>query len=386
MFDSIARRAPLALIVFSCIALFVPVRGAVAQQPRQVDRPFPAAKRHEIDAVVNRAYAAAQVPGVVVGIWIPGEGNYVAARGFADLRSRQPMRSSYYFRIGSITKTFTVTSLLILADEKKLALDDAVSKYVDFVPNGDKITLRMLANMTSGLHSYTEDEDAVRIIIGTPNRVWMPRELVDVGLKSPPDFPPGAGFHYSNTNTVLLGMILEKVSGRRIQDLFAQQLFAPLRLRHTMWPTSAQMPSPHASGYTQQTLDNTRANATDRNPSWAFTAGELISTLGDLRTWVTSYTTGSLVSPEMQKERLTWVTLPPNTPARRYGLGIGEDHGWLGHTGELPGYNTAAYYLPQKKAVVVVMVNSDIPVGKANPAPAIFKAIASLLTPQNVPE
>ena len=84
--DSIARRAPLALIVFSCIALFVPVRGAVAQQPRQVDRPFPAAKRHEIDAVVNRAYAAHKAPGVVVGIWIPGEGSYVAARGFADVQ------------------------------------------------------------------------------------------------------------------------------------------------------------------------------------------------------------------------------------------------------------------------------------------------------------
>ena len=386
MFDSIARRAPLALIVFSCIALFVPVRGAVAQQPRQVDRPFPAAKRHEIDAVVNRAYAAAQVPGVVVGIWIPGEGNYVAARGFADLRSRQPMRSSYYFRIGSITKTFTVTSLLILADEKKLALDDAVSKYVDFVPNGDKITLRMLANMTSGLHSYTEDDSWVTQMLGNPNRIWTPRELIDVGLRSPPDFAPGTGFHYSNTNTVLLGMILEKVSGQRIQDLYAQKLYSPLHLRNTIWPTSGQMPSPYASGYTRQTLDNTRANATNRNPSWAFTAGELISTMADLRTWVTSYTTGSLVSPEMQKERLTWVTLPPNTPSRHYGLGIGEDHGWLGHTGELPGYNTAAYYLPAKRAVVVVMVNSDIPVGKANPAPTIFKAIAALLTPQNVPE
>lgn len=381
-----AARAPLAFLLLACLALFVPARGAVAQEQRQSDRPFPAAKRQQIDAVVNRAFAASEVPGVVVGIWIPGQGTYVAAKGFADLRSRQPMRSSYYFRIGSITKTFTVTALLILADEKRLGLDDPVSKYVDFVPAGDRITLRMLANMTSGLHSYTEDDAWIRSMLGNPNRVWTPRELVDVGLKSPPDFAPGTGFHYSNTNTVLLGVILEKVSGQRIQDLFAQKLYTPLRLRHTVWPTSGQMPSPHASGYTEQTLDNTRANATERNPSWAFTAGELISTMADLRTWVTSYATGSLVSPEMQKERLTWVTLPPNTPLRRYGLGIGEDHGWLGHTGELPGYNTAAYYLPANKAVVVVMVNSDIPAGKANPAPAIFKAIAALLTPQNVPE
>ena len=384
--DRVAMRAPLALFLFACALGIAPAPAALAQAQRQVDRPFPAGKRQQIDAAVNRAYAAAEVPGVVVGIWIPGEGSYVAAKGFADLRSRAPMRSSYYFRIGSITKTFTVTALLVLADEKKLGLDDPVSKYVDFVPNGENITLRMLANMTSGLRSYTEDEAAVRIIIGSPNRVWTPRELVDVGLRSPPDFAPGTGWHYSNTNTVLLGMILEKVSGQRIQDLFAQKLYAPLRLQNTIWPTSAQMPSPHASGYTKQTLDDTRANATNRNPSWAFTAGELISTMADLRTWVTSYTTGSMVSPAMQKERLTWVTLPPNTPDKHYGLGIGENNGWLGHTGELPGYNTAAYYLPAKKAVVVVMVNSDIPVGKANPAPAIFKAIAALLTPGNVPE
>jgi D-alanyl-D-alanine carboxypeptidase len=386
MTDRVAVRAPLALMLLAFLLWITPIPDAFAQASKQVDRPFPAGKRQQIDAVVNRAYAAAEVPGVVVGIWIPGEGSYVAAKGFADLRSRAPMRSSYYFRIGSITKTFTVTALLILADERKLDLDDPVGKYVDFVPNGDKITLRMLANMTSGLHSYTEDEAAVKIIIGSPNRVWTPRELVDVGLKSPPDFAPGTGWHYSNTNTVLLGMILEKVSGQPIQELFAQKLYAPLRLRHTIWPTAGEMPSLYASGYTEQTLDNVRANATNRNPSWAFTAGELVSTMADLRTWVTSYATGSLVSPQMQKERLTWVTLPPNTPQKHYGLGIGETHGWLGHTGELPGYNTLAYYLPAKKAVVVVMVNSDIPVGKANPAPAIFKAIATLLTPQNVPE
>lgn len=381
-----AIRAPLTLFLFACIALSVPARTAVAQQQRQSERPFPAAKRNEINATLSKAFAESQAPGVAVGIWIPGEGSYIAAKGFADLRSRAPMRSSYFFRIGSITKTFTVTALLILADERKLGLDDPVSKYVDFVPNGDRITLRMLANMTSGLHSYTEDDAMVKAILGNPNRVWTPRELVDVGLKHPPDFAPGAGWHYSNTNTVLLGMILEKVSGQRIQDLFDQKIDGPLRLRHTIWPTSSQMPSPHASGYTEQTLDGTRANATNRDPSWAFTAGALVSTLADLRTWVTSYTTGSLVSPDMQKERLTWVTLPPNTPVRHYGLGIGEDNGWLGHTGELPGYNVAGYYLPAKKAVIVVMVNSDIPAGKANPAPMIFKALAGLLTPQNVPE
>jgi len=296
------------------------------------------------------------------------------------------MRVEDHFRIGSITKTFTATLLLILADEKKLGLDDALSKYITWVPNGDKITLRMLANMTSGLHNYTEDEAWVKIAFSNFQRVWTPRELVDVGLSHAPDFPPGQGWHYSNTNYVLLGMILEQVTGKKIRVSFNDKIFKPLRLTQTWWPTGEALPMPFAHGTTVQTLDDKLADATHRNPSWAFTAGELISTMADLRTWAMSYATGSLISPEMQKQRLTWMTMPPNTPERAYGIGIGIDHGWLGHTGELPGYNCSAYYLPSKQAVMVVMVNTDIPVDNSNPAPAIMKALTKVVTPGNVPQ
>ena len=377
-------RASLASVLVTAFSVAPVAYAADVMMPPE--RPFPEAKRASIDAALDKAFVAAKVPGAVVGIWIPGEGSYVATKGYADGRTKRAMRSSYYFRIGSITKTFTVTALLILADEKKVGLDDPVSKYVDFVPNGDKITLRMLANMTSGLYNYTEDEAWVKIAFSDFNRVWKPRELVDVGLSHKPDFEPGTGWHYSNTNTVLLGMLLERATGQPIQELFAEKIFKPLRLEHTIWPTSGAMPSPYASGITNQTLDDTVADATHRNPSWGFTAGELISTLGDLRVWVQSYAMGSLVMPEMQKQRLTWVTFPPNTPERHYGLGIGEDHGWLGHTGELPGYNCAAYYLPAKKATIVVMVNSDISVDGKNPAPELVKALTAVVTPENIPQ
>ena len=373
-------RAPHAVALIASVALYaVTVTSALASD-------MPAAKRAAIDAVLGNAFAASKAPGVVVGIWIPGEGNYVAARGVSDTRTRQPMRVEDHFRIGSITKTFTATLLLILADEKKLGLDDAVSKYVTWVPNGDKITLRMLADMTSGLHSYTEDETWVKIAFANFQRVWTPRELVDVGLQHAPDFPPGQGWHYSNTNYVLLGMILEQVTGKKIRVSFNDKIFKPLRLTQTWWPTGDALPMPFAHGTTVQTLDDKLDDATNRNPSWAFTAGELVSTMADLRAWVVSYATGSLISPEMQKQRLTWITMPPNTPERAYGIGIGIDHGWLGHTGELPGYNCSAYYLPSKQAVMVVMVNTDIPVGNINPAPAIMKALTKVVTPGNVPQ
>ena len=350
------------------------------------DAPFPPARRAAIDTAIDQSFAATKAPGVIVGIWFQGQGSYIATRGVSDITMKRPMGVDDHFRIGSISKTFTATALLILADEKKLGLNDPVSKYAPWVPNGEKITLRMLADMTAGLHSYTEDDAWVKLAFSNFQRVWTPRELVDAGLAQPPDFPPGQGWHYSNTNYVLLGMIVEQVSGKKIQDLFAEKIFTPLKLTQTSWPTTSAMPSPFARGTTVQTLDDKLDDATNRNPSWAFTAGQLISTLADLRTWVVSYTTGTLISPAMQKERLTWMTMPPNSPVRAYGIGIGTDHGWLGHTGELPGYNCAAYYFPEKKAAVVIMVNTDIPVGKANPAPTILKALTAVLTPANVPE
>jgi D-alanyl-D-alanine carboxypeptidase len=244
----------------------------------------------------------------------------------------------------------------------------------------------MLADMTSGLHSYTEDDAWVKIAFSDFKRVWTPRELVDVGIKHPPDFAPGQGWHYSNTSYVLLGMILEQVAGKKIQDSFYEKIFKPLKLTQTSWPVGGALPKPYAHGTTVQTLDDKLDDATNRSPSWAFTAGELVSTMADLRTWVASYATGSLISPEMQRQRLTWMTMPPNSPERAYGIGIGMDNGWLGHSGELPGYNCSADYLPEKKAVIVVMVNTDIPAGNDHPAPTIMKALTQVVTPGNVPQ
>jgi D-alanyl-D-alanine carboxypeptidase len=221
------------------VTTLLPLPGGAARGSEidSSNTPFPEARRAAIEAALDRSFGETKVPGVVAGIWIPGQGSYVTAKGWADVDARQPMKVGDYFRIGSITKTFTATLLLILADEKKLGLDDPVSKYVAWVPNGEKITLRMLADMTAGLHNYTEDEAWVKTAFSNFKRVWTPRELVDVGIKHPPDFPPGHGWHYSNTNYVLLGMILEQVTGKKIQLSFAEKV-STAQLSH-VWPTSS---------------------------------------------------------------------------------------------------------------------------------------------------
>lgn len=360
--------------------------NSAAEAPTPSTGAFPPATVAKLDSAIAQWFATFKAPGVVVAITLPGQGSYVVARGNADPATGEPMSLDDHVRIGSITKTFTVTVLLQLADKKRLSLDDPVSKYEPFVPNGKNITLRMLANMTSGLYSYTFDKQFVHDLLSDPHRAWTPRQLIDISIKHKPAFPPGKGWQYCNTNTVLLGMILEKVTKSDIADVFKTMSFEPLGLTNTVWPTGGNLPSPYAHGITTQTLDDKVADATHWNPSWGFTAGALISNLQDLRTWVKSYTTGSQLSAAMQKQRLTWVTLPPNSPQHKYGLGIGYDHGWLGHTGELPGYNTAAFYLPGKDATIVIEVNSDIAANKKDPAPALFRALTEIVTPDNVPD
>jgi CubicO group peptidase (beta-lactamase class C family) len=296
------------------------------------------------------------------------------------------MRVEDHFRIGSITKTFTATLLLILADEKKLGLDDPVSKYVAWVPNGDRITLRMLADMTAGLHSYTQDDAWVKVAFSNFGRVWTPRELVDVGLRSPPDFPPGQGWHYSNTNYVLLGMILEQVTGKKIQDSFAEKMFKPLKLTQTSWPVGAALPKPYAHGTTVQTLDD---NARRRDqPQSELGVHRRRARLHDGR----SAHLGRVVHDRLARlARNARAAADLDDDAAQQARACVRN--WHRHRPWLARpYGRAAWIQLQrvlsadKKAVIVVMVNSDIPADKANPAPTIMKALAQVVTPGNVPQ
>jgi D-alanyl-D-alanine carboxypeptidase len=366
------------------VVFFIVSCGGNSNSPSS-EHSLPQAKKIALDAAINRWKTKFNAPGVVVGIWIPGEGNYVAAHGLANETTGQPMAIQHHFRIGSVSKTVVITVLLQLADEKLISLDDPVSKYLTFVPNGENITLRQLANMTSGLYNYVKDPDFYHEMLVNPDRNYAPMDLVNVAFEHEPDFtPPGSNIRYSNTNTVLLGMIIEQVTQQTLGNAIQERIIEPLGLTNTSWPTSSAMPIPYASGVSEQTLDEKRGDATHINPSWAYAAGNLISNLDDLRVWVQSYTTGTLISPTMQQQRLQWVFQPGND-ILGYGLGIGYFNGWYGHTGELPGYNTGGFYLPELDATIVIEVNSDIGANNQNPVPALFQEIARIITPNNLP-
>ncbi|WP_405921177.1 serine hydrolase domain-containing protein [Streptomyces sp. NBC_00122] len=336
----------------------------------------------KLDQAIERTRKEAGVPGVIVGLCLPGRGSYIRATGVADTATSRPMQTGLLMRIASVTKTFTVTAILELVDDGLVGLDDPISKYVAGVPDGGRITLRQMAEMRSGLYPYTADPDFVQALVAGPERQFTPQELLAYAFRHPNTSGPGEKFQYSNTNTVLLGLVVEKVSGLSLADFIDKRVDGPAHLRRTLFPLAAEFPSPHAHGYTDLTPTGAKTDATDWNPSWGWAAAAMISDLDDLRRWAQVLATGTLLSPATQAERLKM--LPTGIPGNDYGLGIFDNHGWIGHNGSLPGYESVSVYLPSDRATLVILINTDIHHEGSEPSTLIAKTITGIATPDNV--
>ncbi|MFD0122382.1 MULTISPECIES: serine hydrolase domain-containing protein [Streptomyces] len=335
----------------------------------------------QLDTAIKQVLAEAKIPGVIVSVSAPGKGDYVRSFGVADKATGAPMTPNLNMRIGSVTKTFTVTALLELVDEGKVGLDDPIGKYVDGVPNGDRITLRELAGMRSGLFNYSADEGFYKAFTSNPDRLFTPQELLAYSFEHPVLFEPNAKFYYCNTNLILLGLVVEKVSGVPLDTFVDREVVEPAGLKHTLFPTGPEFPAPHAQGYTDQTASGKVETSTDWNPSWAWAAGAMISDLSDLRSWAKTLATGTLLTPATQAQRLDVVDALPGTG---YGLGIFNVQGWIGHNGSLPGYGSLVLYLPEAKATLVVLLNTDIGYQGQEPSTLVGEAITKIVTPDRV--
>ncbi len=343
---------------------------ATKPTPTSTSASLPADLVAKLDAAAQSSFKLAAAPGAIVGVRTP-QGTWIKAYGVADPATNAAMTDDMHTRIGSVTKTFTGTMIMQLAEQGKLSLDDTIDKYVSGIPNGNRVTLRMLANMTSGVASYTRSTKFTDTYFSKPEAIWTPDQLVAIGVSESPLFEPGGQFDYSNTNTVLLGLVIEKVTGQPIGTVIKRLIFDPLRLANTVWPgDSTDIPAPYAQGFTLQGDAATPANpsnATNWNPSWGWTAGELISSMQDLLVYDRALSTGQgLLTPAIQAERLRSIPGPAG-----YGIGFGCIDGWVGHTGELPGYNTSLYYDTTTDTSIVVQTNSDIASGDCPESPTL---------------
>jgi D-alanyl-D-alanine carboxypeptidase len=332
---------------------------------------------------VSQALKTVGAPGAIVGVWQPGQPAYVGTFGVRDTKTGQPMDPNLYMRIGSVTKTFTVTALLQLVDQGKVALDDPISKYVGGVTEGDRITLRQLAEMRSGLVNYTVTEPFDTALTADPFQAWTPQRLLSFAIGAPLQFPPGEGFSYSNTNTILLGLVVEQVSGQSIGDYITAHVTAPLGMKHTSFPVGTEFPSPHAQGYSKPTPTTPVTDATAWNPTWTWSAGQMVSTLRDLRAWAPALASGQgLLTPATARERAASVADP--TGPIKYGLGLFNVGGWIGHNGSLPGYQTLSLYRPETKTTIVAFINTDVEHEGRAPSTLVGQAITEAISPGHV--
>jgi D-alanyl-D-alanine carboxypeptidase len=317
----------------------------------------PVAWDAKLTEAIPKAMQQASIPGAIIGVWKDGKAPYVKAFGVRDAATGEPMAPDLHMRIGSVTKTFVTTAILQLVDQGKVGLDDPISKYVPGVPSGEAITIRQLAGMRSGLFDYSDVTQAA--MPNDPQRRYTPQDLLGIISQHQPVFPPDAKFDYNNSNTVLLGLVVEKVSGQSLDRYIDEHIVQPEHLTHTVFPADATLPSPHARGYTKMP-DGQIVDGTDWNPSWGWAAGQMVSTADDLHTWARDLATGKLLSPAAQRDREKFQIAPSEGDGALYGLGVEYQFGWIGHNGNITGYQTYAYYLPTEKTTLVVMVNSNV--------------------------
>jgi D-alanyl-D-alanine carboxypeptidase len=397
------------------IAGNVPAHAAPSASPPTGSSPVKTIDPAALQAAVDATARELRIPGAVVEVRTP-QGNFTAAVGTTQRGAEVPPDGDTHFRIASITKTMTSAVIVLLAQEGKLQFSDPISKYVPNVPNGENITIAELLKMRSGLYGFTDDPEFAATLDADPTKVWTPQEVLAIGFRHPPLFPPGTAYDYSNTNYVLLGLVAEKVDGKPLAQVFQDRLYCPLGLTQTLFPASSDtsIPDPYSHGYmyggsayamvdmpyppdvqaaaeagTLQPIDYT-----NQNPSYAMAAGAAISTANDLATWIRALVDGQVFNADLQRQ---WLDSPqPADPAKpaepQYGYGIerqsiAPDVTLYYHFGELPGFNSFSGYDPGNKVTLVLWSNLTLSPDSRSTANALLLTVVDQIytLPQQAP-
>lgn len=317
-----------------------------------------AALQADLERIVQRAYADNE-PGAAVMVVRDGQTLYRGARGLANVELSVPMRPEHVFRIGSITKQFTAAAILLLAEQGKLQLSDPITKYLpDYPVQGHTVTIQHLLSHTSGIANYTEQPTWFRTI---RNDVTV-QQLMQVFQDKPFDFAPGERWKYDNSGYVLLGAIIEKISGQPYSDFMRTQLFEPLGMMHTGYEDTARITPLRTPGYTRN--GERWLNADYLSMSQPYAAGALTSTVDDLAIWNAVMASGGLLEASSWQRATSSFVLRDGTPTR---YGAGWIMGRVGpvatieHGGGINGFNAYVLRAPRQNVFVAVLTNAMSP-------------------------
>ncbi|MGZ0713122.1 serine hydrolase domain-containing protein (plasmid) [Coraliomargarita sp. W4R53] len=330
-----------------------------------------------LQQTLDDTMAEYDVPGAAVGVWVPGEGSWTAVAGLADVETNEPVTLDMQWPIRSITKSYTVTLILQLVDEGIIGLDDTIDQYIDGVTDGDEITLRQLANMSSGNSDYFTEEFVQDFFIDDPERLFTLDELNAYVIDQPAQFAPGTERVYTNANTNLLGKVVEVATGQDFADVLNERILVPLGQIDTRYITDVSTwTEPHALGYSPSSA-GTGWEDQIPNLSVLGPAGSMITSLDDARAWAQTLAEGSLLDADTQSEREEGAPLDAGPPYDIYALGMGQTDGWWGHNGEGLGYTAANFHNTETGATIAVFFNLSDYTPKAHPADQLFRRLAA---------
>ena len=310
----------------------------------------------EFDELLSASYSG-ENPGVTALVYNEGKTIYRKAFGMADLELNVPMRPENIIEIGSITKQFTATAILMLLEQGKLSLADEITKFIpDYPTNGKKITVHHLLNHTSGIKSYT----GMPSFRDLTREDMTPTELIDVFKNEPMDFDPGEEFRYNNSGYILLGHIIEVVSGKTYAEFISENIFKPLGMENSHYGSMSQLIPNRASGYSP--TENGWRNADYLSLTLPYAAGSLMSSVDDMLLWHKAIHNKTLISAESKTLAFTNTTLN-NGDYTNYGYGwsVNEVNGIpsIEHGGGIFGYTTSGIYVPEENLYVIVLTNRD---------------------------
>lgn len=353
------------LILSLTLMILLPSVIITAQDESQT---FPSDVVEEIQAEMDALTEGTFPPGMVIWIDTP-EYRFEGASGFANLVDDTPMPTEGAFRIGSITKVFTATVIMQLAEDGVLSLDDTVAQWLpevaDQLPYGDQITLRHLLAHTSGIFNIVEHE-SYYVDIFTEMVVDQDSGIVtlDCVQRDPNDtlasyvygndalFEPGARWYYSNTNYALLGMVIEEATAMPLADAYHTHIYEPLGMESTFLDCYEDAVIDIVHGYSG--FGDTMSDVTELHESIGWSAGGMVSTAPDLIDFARGLFGGELFD---DPESLVAMTTP--APGSPYGLGIFIREDYMGHPGGIAGFRSALNYSPEFDTVVVMLYNND---------------------------
>lgn len=344
------------LVLLLCLITFVSFG-----EPK--DAPFASSKEIEerLKTIMDSIITDTQVPGLVAGIWAPNEGvSFVYTTGTSDLKINAPMDENMIFRIGSITKTFTVTVLLQLVDEGLIDLNDQLSDYLPDFPRAKEVSIEMLTNMRSGIYNYCESEDFGLIMLENPTHFWLPEDLIAIAAEQPYYFDPGTGFHYSNTNTIIIGVIIEMITGNSLESEIRIRIIDKLVLKNTRYLSGGtEIPGYHPKAYYKGGYDLAFPECSELlDCSWAGAAGSMVSNLFELKIYAEALSGGYFLSDRLQQHRLDCYEMPGSD--KKYGLGIFSYDNFYGHSGGYPGFTSLMMNSPERNCTIIIWYNCQL--------------------------